>query len=346
MQRLRSLDIFRGLTIAGMILVNNPGSWTHVYAPLRHAEWHGWTPTDMVFPFFLWISGLAMTLSFARRKREGADKSKLLLHALRRGALIVLIGLALNFFGNPDIHSFRIPGVLPRIGVCYFAATALAIYLSRKQLAIAAASLLAVYSTLMLTWPSSDPWSIENNFARHIDGIVLTGHMWSQTKVWDPEGVVSTIPAIVSVLLGILAGALLERRDPKAFAVWGAILVTAGYALSPWIPFNKALWTPSFTLLMAGLASALFGLVFWLVENNIWQRGTRFFEIYGTNAIVSFVASGMLARALSKQKPGIYEALQSVASPINASLLYALLNVALIWLLAWILWRRKWYVRL
>lgn len=346
MQRLRSLDIFRGMTIAGMILVNNPGSWTHVYAPLRHAEWHGWTPTDMVFPFFLWISGLAMTLSFARRKTEGADKSKLLLHALRRGALIVLIGLALNFFSNPDIHSFRIPGVLPRIGVCYFVATALAIYLSRKALAITAASLLVLYTALMLTWPSPDPWSMENNFVRHIDGIVLAGHMWGQTKVWDPEGVISTIPAIVSVLLGILSGALLERRDPKAFAVWGAILITAGYAISPWIPFNKALWTPSFTLLMAGLASALYGLVFWLVENKIWVRGTRFFEIYGTNAIVSFVASGMLARALSKQKPNIFEALQSIASPINASLLYALLNVATIFLLAWLLWRKRWYVRL
>jgi predicted acyltransferase len=346
MQRVRSLDIFRGMTIAGMILVNNPGSWTYVYAPLRHAEWHGWTPTDMVFPFFLWISGLAMTLSFARRKAEGADKGTLLLHALRRGAMIVLIGLALNFFGNPDIHSFRIPGVLTRIGVCYFAATALAIYLSRKRLAMAAAGLLVLYTALMLSWPSADPWGMEDNFARHVDGIVLAGHMWSQTKVWDPEGVISTIPAIISVLLGVLAGGLLERRDAKAFGVWGAILVTAGYALSPWIPFNKALWTPSFTLLMAGLASAFFGLVFWLVEGGIWRRGTRFFEIYGTNAIVSFVASGMLARALSKQKPGIFEALQSVASPLNASLIYALLNVALIWLLAWVLWRKRWYVRL
>lgn len=177
-------------------------------------------PPTWSSPFFLWISGLAMTLSFARRKSAGADKLKLLGHALRRGSLIVLIGLALNFFGNPDIHSFRIPGVLPRIGVCYFAATTMAIYLSRKQLALAAAGLLGLYTALMLSWPSPDPWSMENNFARHIDGIVLAGHMWSQTKVWDPEGVVSTLPAIVSVLLGILAGALLERRDAKAFAIW------------------------------------------------------------------------------------------------------------------------------
>lgn len=126
----------------------------------------------------------------------------------------------------------------------------------------------------------------------------------------------------------------------------GAILITAGYALSPWIPFNKALWTPSYTLLMAGLASALYGLVFWLVENQHWQRGTRFFEIYGTNAIVSFVASGMLARALAKAKPQIYVSLQGIASPLNASLLYALGNVALIFLLAWLLWWRRWYVRL
>jgi predicted acyltransferase len=346
MQRLRSLDVFRGMTIAGMILVNNPGSWSHVYAPLKHAEWHGWTPTDMVFPFFLWISGLAMTLSFAKRKREGADKTQLLVHALRRGALIVLIGLALNFFGKPDLATFRIPGVLPRIGVCYAAATALAIYLSRTGLTIAGAALLVIYTGAMLSWPSPDPWSIESNFARYVDGQLLAGHMWSQTKDWDPEGVVSTLPAIVSVLLGVLAGALLERRDARAFGVWGAGLVTAGYALSPWIPFNKALWTPSYTLLMAGLACAFFGLVYWLVEGGRWKRGTRFFEIYGTNAIVSFVASGILARALAKVKPQIFEALTGIASPVNASLIYALLNVAAIFALAWLLWRKKILVRL
>ncbi len=336
MQRLRSLDVFRGLTIAGMILVNNPGSWTHVYPPLLHAKWHGWTPTDMVFPFFLWISGLAMTLSFARRKQGGADRPKLLLHALRRGATIFLLGLLLNYFGRFDWSTVRIPGVLQRIGICYFCATALSLYLGRRGLALAGLALLAVYTAGMLGYGAPDPWAMENNFARHVDGLLLSGHMWSQTKVWDPEGVWSTLPAIVTVLCGILSGALLERRDPRAFAVWGAGLVTLGLGLSVWIPINKPLWTPSYVLLMAGLASALFGLVYWGVERQGWQW--KFFEIYGTNAIVSFVGSGLLARAVGPYKPAIDDPFTSLA--------WALANVAAMFALTYALWRKKILVRI
>jgi predicted acyltransferase len=336
MQRLRSLDVFRGMTIAGMILVNNPGSWAHVYPPLLHAKWHGWTPTDMVFPFFLWISGLAMTLSFARRKQAGSDRARLLLHALRRGATIFLLGLFLNFLGRFDWSTVRIPGVLQRIGICYFFATALSLYLGRKALAFAGLLLLLVYSLGMLAFGASDPWAMENNFARHVDGLLLSGHMWSQTKVWDPEGVWSTIPAVVTVLCGILSGALLERREPRAFGVWGAVLVMAGLALSVWIPINKSLWTPSYTLLMAGLASASFGLIYWGVERHAWPA--KFFEIYGTNAIVSFVGSGLLARAMADHKPAIQDPL--------ASLLWALGNVAVMFTIAWILWRRQIMLRL
>lgn len=358
MQRLRSLDVFRGMTIAGMILVNNPGSWNSVYWPLKHAAWHGWTPTDMVFPFFLWISGLAMTLSFARRKTEGADRARLLLHAAKRSALIFGIGFALNLLSRPDITTVRIPGVLQRIGICYFFATLISLYTTRRFTAVVAAALLTCYSAAMLFWPFpgelADRWSVDANLARHIDGLLLAGHMWPQTKVWDPEGVLSTVPAIVTVLCGILAGGLLERRNVKGFLLWGLGLVVAGYALSPFIPFNKALWTTSFTLLMAGLASAGFGAVLWLVEDRRWTHGTRFFEIYGTNAIVSFVGSGLLARLLSAVKIGdlslgswIYaHLLLPLAEPYNASLLYALLNVGLMFLLVWSLYRRKVFVKL
>jgi predicted acyltransferase len=333
--RVVSLDVFRGITIAGMILVNNPGSWQHVYAPLRHAEWHGWTPTDMVFPFFLWISGLAMTLSFARRKAEGADRGRLLLHAARRGALIFLLGFMLNLLPNFDFANVRIPGVLQRIGICYFCATGLYLYLSRRGLYIAAGALLAVYTAIMLLLPfpgaTADRWSMEANAARYIDGLLLSGHMWRQTKEWDPEGVLSTVPAIVTVLCGILA---------RRYLVSGAVLTAAGLALDFWIPINKALWTPSFVLLMAGLASMGYGLV----EGRKW----KFFEIYGTNSIVSFVLSGMVARLLAGTGWGkaIYQGLAGFTSEINASLLYALLNVALCFSVVWWLYRRKILVRL
>jgi predicted acyltransferase len=333
--RVVSLDVFRGITIAGMILVNNPGSWQHVYAPLRHAEWHGWTPTDMVFPFFLWISGLAMTLSFARRKAEGADRGRLLLHAARRGALIFLLGFMLNLLPNFDFANVRIPGVLQRIGICYFCATGLYLYLSRRGLYIAAGALLAVYTAIMLLLPfpgaTADRWSMEANAARYIDGLLLSGHMWRQTKEWDPEGVLSTVPAIVTVLCGILA---------RRYLVSGAVLTAAGLVVDFWIPINKALWTPSFVLLMAGLASMGYGLV----EGRKW----KFFEIYGTNSIVSFVLSGMVARLLAGTGWGkaIYQGLAGFTSEINASLLYALLNVALCFSVVWWLYRRKILVRL
>ncbi len=333
--RVVSLDVFRGITIAGMILVNNPGSWQHVYAPLRHAEWHGWTPTDMVFPFFLWISGLAMTLSFARRKAEGADRGRLLLHAARRGALIFLLGLVLNLLPNFDFANVRIPGVLQRIGICYFCATGLYLYLSRRGLYIAAGALLTLYTATMLLLPfpgaTADRWSMEANAARHIDGLLLNGHMWRQSKVWDPEGVLSTVPAVVTVLCGILA---------RRYLLSGAVLTAAGLLLDFWIPINKSLWTPSFVLLMAGLASMGYGLM----EGRKW----KFFEIYGTNSIVSFVLSGMVARLLAGTGWGkaLYEGLGGFTSAINASLLYALLNVALCFSVVWWLYRRKILVRL
>jgi predicted acyltransferase len=348
MQRLLSLDVFRGMTIAGMILVNNPGSWTAIYPPLRHAEWHGWTPTDMVFPFFLWISGMAMTLSFSRRKEQGADKGKLLLHTGRRAATIAGLGLLLNLIPAFDLASFRIPGVLQRIGICYFFATLIYLYTSRRGQLIAAVSLLAAYTAVMLFLPfpgaGADRWSIDANAARYIDGLTLTGHMWRQTKVWDPEGVLSTVPAIVTVLCGILA---------RSYVREGLVLAAGGLLLGLWIPINKSLWTPSFVLLMAGLASVIFGLLHRWIDAGGHRRGWKFFEIYGTNAIVSFVGSGAIARILTMinvdglpASRWIYNQLLLIASPMNASLLYALGNVAAMFLVVLLLYRKRVMVRL
>ncbi len=342
-QRLASLDVFRGLTIAAMILVNSPGSWAHIYAPLEHAQWHGFTPTDMVFPFFLWISGVAMTLSFARRKTEGADRAKLLLHAVRRGATIFVIGLLLNLIPMFDFAHVRIPGVLQRIGICYFFATVIYLYTSRRGQIIAALSLLSVYSGIMLFYPFpgaiADRWNVDANAARYFDGILLEGHMWSKTKVWDPEGALSTMPAIATVLCGILATQYLRS---------GLILTAAGLLLSLVMPINKSLWTPSFVLLTAGLASLIFGGLRWWIDEKGNHAGWKFFEIYGTNAIVSFVLSGALARILAMTGAGkqLYDQLCRIASPVNASLLYALLNVAACFSVVYLLYRKRILVRL
>jgi predicted acyltransferase len=358
MKRLLSLDVFRGLTIASMILVNNPGSGEHIYAPLEHAEWSGWTPTDMVFPFFLWISGMAMTLSFARRVEEGADKGKLLLHTARRAAAIVGLGLLLNLVPKFDFEHVRIPGVLQRIGVCYFFGTLIYLYTSRRGQVVAVVALLLSYTGLMLFGPLPEPsldrWGVENNFARLVDGMLLPGHLWAKSKVWDPEGIVSTLPAIGTVLLGALAGYLLKAGRWQSFVLYGVPLAVAGLLLDFVVPINKALWTPSFALLMAGLASTLFGLLYWVVEVKQWRGGTRFFEIYGTNAIVSYVLSGALARFLSMGQIGgvsaqkwIFEnVFLPVAAPKNASLLFALTEVAVLFGVMWLLWRKKWFLRL
>ena len=342
-QRLASLDIFRGITIAAMILVNSPGSWSHIYAPLEHAEWHGFTPTDMVFPFFLWISGVAMTLSFARRKTSGANRSNLLFHTARRGATIFAIGLLFNLIPKFDLAHVRIPGVLQRIGICYFFATLIYLYTSRRGQILAAIGLLALYTGLMFFYPfpgaTTDRWSIDSNAARYFDGILLEGHMWSKTKVWDPEGALSTIPAIVTVLCGILASQYLKS---------GAILTALGLLLSLVIPINKSLWTPSFVLVMAGFASMIFGALQWWIDEKGNRKGWNFFEIYGTNAIVSFVLSGAIARILAMTGTGkpIFDQLCTIASPINASLLYALLNVAACFSVVYLLYRKRILVRL
>lgn len=341
--RLISLDVFRGITIAAMILVNNPGSWDQIYSPLRHAAWHGWTPTDMVFPFFLWISGVAMTLSFARRKEEGADKGKLLLHTARRAATIFAIGLLLNLIPNFDFAHVRIPGVLQRIGVCYFFATLIYLYTTRRGQMLAVAGLLGGYAAIMVFAPfpgaTADRWSMESNAARFIDGIVLEGHMWRQSKVWDPEGALSTLPAIATMLCGILA---------TRYLVSGLFLALAGLSLGIMIPINKSLWTPSFVLLMAGFASMIFGALRWWIDEKRQLRGWNFFEIFGTNAIVSFVLSGAIARILGLTGAGtpIYQWLCNFASPINASLFYALLNVAACFIVVYLMYRKRILVRL
>jgi predicted acyltransferase len=351
--RVVSLDVFRGLTVAFMILVNNPGSGQYVYPPLRHADWHGWTPTDLVFPFFLWIVGVSMTISFARRIEQGHSRASLWGHAIRRGALIFLIGLVLNLIPRFDFETVRVMGVLQRIGLCYILGAS--IYLAtgiRGQIA-AVVILLVGYWAVMTQYPvpGYGPGVLEKegNFAQWVDLKLLAGHMWAQSKTWDPEGIVSTFPAVGNVLLGALAGHLLRARRTAVIPLLGAILTVGGFVWNIWFPINKPIWTSSYVLLTCGLASIAFFAVWWIIDEQGWRAWAKPFEWLGTNALVAFVGSGLLARilSLSGAHRWLWENVYSaVASPVNASLLFALSEVLVFVLMTWWMWKRRIFVRL
>ncbi|MBI1786399.1 MAG: DUF5009 domain-containing protein [Acidobacteria bacterium] len=337
-----------------MILVNNPGTSQAIYAPLRHAVWHGWTFTDLVFPFFLWITGVSMTFSFARRVEQGADRRSLLLHALRRSILIFAVGMFLNGFPYYPLAAIRIPGVLQRIAVCYFLAASIFLYTRLRGRLLWTAGLLTLYVLLM-----RGGYEQASNFARYVDGLFLTGHMYSATKTWDPEGIVSTIPAIATTLLGILAGQLLRSRHEAAWkTAWmlvaGNGLIAAGLLLDPFVPINKNLWTSSYAVFMAGMAQSAFAAFYWIIDVQRRAGWARPLAIYGMNALAVYVLSGLIARVLGLWKTGgvtmkavLFERVFApLASPINASMLYGLANVLLLYLVAYGMYRRRWFVKL
>jgi predicted acyltransferase len=360
--RLQSLDVFRGATLASMVLVNNPGSWEHIYPQLEHAAWHGWTFTDTVFPFFLWIAGVALTLSFAKRVERGDGRAMLLFHVLRRSLLIFAVGLFLNGFPYFHLDRIRYLGVLQRIAICYLICASLFLVLKIRGLIIAIVTLLAGYWLLMMLVPvpgcGAGHLDKDCNLEKYVDGIFLTGHMWSQTRVWDPEGLVSTIPAIGTMLFGILAGYFLRSNRPAVektvrMFVTGNLLLLAGLVMNVWLPINKSLWTSSYSVYMAGLASMVFALCYWVVDVRERHRWSRFFAIYGMNALAVFIFTGVIGRLLGIVKIGgqtlevwIFENLFApVASPINASLLYAIVNVFFYFLIVFIMYRRGWFLR-
>lgn len=366
--RLESLDVFRGATIAAMILVNNPGAWDAVYAPLLHADWHGWTFTDLIFPSFLWISGVALTLSFAKRVGRGDDRRRLFLHTLRRAASIFGLGLLLNGFPYYHLSTIRIPGVLQRIAVCYLIAGALFLLTRLRGQVVAIVSLLGVYWALMKAIPvpgyGAGVLDKHGNFAQWIDSLALSGHMWSQTRTWDPEGIVSTLPSIATVLFGILCGHLLRSAlTPAEKATWmftaGTALIFAGLLMDAWLPINKNLWTSSFAVFTAGMAFMIFGLCYWLIDGRGYRRWAKPLAIYGMNAITVYVMSGLLARGMTLiqwtgagGKPVSLhawvfdEVFLKLANPINASLLFAIAHVLVLYLAALLMWRKKWFIRL
>ena len=355
--RLVSLDAFRGLTIAFMVLVNTPGDGEHVYAPLRHATWHGWTPTDVVFPSFMWIAGLAMTLSFGRRLASGAMRSDLMRQTFRRSLILYALGLLVYAYPAFDLPTLRLMGVLQRIAICTCAAAAIWLTTGVRGRIAWLFALLAVYWALMAFVPvpgyGAGRLDVEGNFAHYVDRIVLGRHNYESTGTWDPEGIVSTLPAIATVLLGTLAGDVMAASRSmghrlRSLLAIGVVLIAAGLICDVWLPINKKLWTSSFALFMAGLDFVLFAGFAWAVDVRGWQRPVRPFVVLGMNAIAVYMVSELLETQLRvmRLREALYvRVFAPLASPLNASLLYALAYTLLMFVVAWMLYRRQWFLR-
>ena len=362
-QRLVSLDVFRGITIAGMVLVNNPGSWEHIYWPLEHAVWSGWTPTDLVFPFFLFIVGVSIALALSNRLERGGPTRDIYLKIIKRTLIIFAIGLFLNGFPYFHLDELRIPGVLQRIAVCYFFVSI--IFLNTKvrtQIAITI-GLLLFYWALVKLVPApgylAGDLTKDGSLPSYVDRTVFGKHVWAQAKVYDPEGILSTIPSIATALFGVLTGQWLRTEKTRyektaGMFVVGAICVAIGWAWNAFFPINKALWTSSYVFFTGGLALQFLSICYWLIDIKGYRRWARPFEVFGLNAIALYVVADLIAELLGLIKVGgddslggwIYDHLfSSWASPNNASLAFAICFVLVCLGLMWILYRKRIFLK-
>jgi predicted acyltransferase len=367
--RLTSLDAFRGATIAAMILVNNPGSWAHVYAPLRHAEWHGWTPTDLIFPFFLFIMGVALPISFGKRLARGDTRRLLSRHVLRRSLILFGLGIFMAAFPSfSDWGTLRIPGVLQRIGVVYLFASLFFLVLDWRGRWAALVLLLFGYWAAMMLVPvpgyGAGDLSAAGNLGAFLDRVILgQSHLWRGDS-WDPEGLLSTVPAIATTLLGIFTGEwILSERQPadklKGLVAASLVTILLGVLWDRLFPINKSLWTSSYVVFTAGMAGLIFAAFYWAIELRGWKRWSWPFVVYGMNAIAVFVASGLLTRVLIRvrvpagqgEDVSLYSwiythVFASWAGPLNGSLAFALSYIGFWLFLMWLLYRRGIFIKI
>jgi predicted acyltransferase len=355
--RLISLDVFRGATIAAMILVNNPGS-SASYWPLQHAEWNGWTAADLIFPFFLFIVGVSLVLSFQSRLRRGDSTRSLVWHAFKRSLTLFALGVLLN--GLPYFHlaTWRIPGVLQRIALAYFAAAIITVYCKTYARALWITGLLGGYWLLLRYVPVPGygvpgldvPFLDSNaNLAAYLDRRLMMGHLFRGTR--DPEGLLSTLPAIATTLCGVLTGEWLasnrsQRQKTAGMFATGAIALIAGKVWSVWFPINKNLWTSSYVLFTAGCALLCLAVCYWFTDVQ-QHRGwwSIPFVIFGTNAIAAYVLSELTQVPFRWQDYIFQHCFAPVFSPAMASLLYSLTIVGLCFLPVWWMYRRRIFLK-
>lgn len=369
-QRFLSLDVFRGLTVAGMILVNNPGSWSYVYTPLEHAPWHGCTPTDLVFPFFLFAVGNAM--SFSMKKYQEQGHATAVRKILKRTLLIFLIGVFLNWFPffrwNAEgqlvfksLSQLRIMGVLPRIALCYGLAALIIHFWGERRAFVIAGCLLLVYWWLVLAFGQGDPYSLDGYAGLRLDKWLLgEQHLYRGEGVpFDPEGILSTLPAICNVIFGYLAGMYIQQKGKDypmlcGLLVTGCLLVFTALCWNMVFPINKKIWTSSYVLYTVGIALLLLSVLIYAIEFRGWTKPAAFFEVFGKNPLFIYVMSGVVVKLYLLVRTGPDENLygwlyQHIFRPIGGnypgSLLFALFHVGLFWLLGWVMDKRKIYIR-
>lgn len=348
--RLTSLDVLRGLTILGMIVVNNQGDGGHVLPSLGHAKWHGITLADLVFPFFLVIMGVSMAISFAKRRPS-------ITKVLRRSALLFALGFFLNAFPHFDPADVHIMGVLQRIALVYLATALLVLYVPRKGQLATGAALLVGYFAVMTLVPvpghGAGVLTPDGNLAGWIDRTLLgVKHVYGNGP-YDPEGLLSTLPAVVTALIGVWTGEWVRRQQvgshvTKRLATAGFALAVAGAAWAPLFPINKKLWTSSYVLFTGGCALVLLAITYQLVEVHGFRKLGRPFEVLGLNAILVYMASEELANALNEThfKPWLYTRVMApFAGEILGSLLFSLTLAAVTWLLAGALYRRRVFLK-
>lgn len=376
-QRLLSLDFFRGLTVAAMILVNNPGSWGHIYAPLEHAEWNGCTPTDLIFPFFLWIVGVSIAFAMIGSKADPSTHRLTIIKAVKRGVILYLLGFFLAIFGKimaviidgksllEAFQTVRILGVLQRIGIVFIISSIIFLKASNKTIFRIFILVLAVYWALMtfvpvpgIGYPNMEK---ETNLAAWIDrGILTEAHTWASSKTWDPEGVLSTLPAVGTCLFGILVGVWMRRKDVdnSTKVAWlfttGIGTVILGLLWDLQFPINKSLWTSSFVLYTGGLASVGLALCYWLIDVQGYKKITTPFVVYGVNAITVFFLAGLMPRLLNLVKITNADGTKSALlekfyatcftpffSPVNASLVWAISYVLGFYVLLYFMYKKN-----
>lgn len=386
-RRLVSLDCFRGLTVAAMVLVTDPGTYGAVYRPLLHAEWYGATATDMIFPSFLVMTGVAMTLSFASRIGRGARRGDLAVHVVRRSVLLFVLGLLVNGFPDYNLHTIRIPGVLQRIAVCYLVGSLIYLWVSRGKskedggdlrrrglvLAAVTVGLLALYWIVLKTVPvpgfGVGHLDSNGNLGAYIDRAVFgVRHLWPYGTTpgvgvtFDPEGLLSTVPALATLLMGVVAGEWIRSDRPamrKAMmmAVAGLLLFACGLALSPVMPVIKKIWTPTFALVSGGFAIVVFAVIYFAVDIKRWRRWTGPALVFGTNAMLAFALSNVITTLTDRihvvgaggrstlHAWGYRQLFATWLAPIHASLAYAFFIVLVNFLVLYPLYRRRVFLR-
>jgi predicted acyltransferase len=356
--RLLSLDFFRGFTVAAMILVNDPGDWGHIYAPLEHSKWNGCTPTDLVFPFFLFMVGVSIVYAMQAKKANVSGHNQIMLSILRRTIIIFALGVFLPLINDFQFAHLRIPGVLQRIGVVFGITAVLYLKTStRTQIYLAAACLMGYY--LLMTLVSVPGFGHANlepetNLGAWVDRLVFTeNHLWASSKTWDPEGLLGTIPAIGTCLIGMLTGTWLKSERMKTgsqilrMTGTGTLLVIIGLIWNTFFPINKSLWTSSFVLFTAGLAVIILSISYWLIDVKGYRKLIPPFLAFGRNAIAAYVLADIIPSVLSiipvtdnGRKSNVWSFMYNhlfvpYLSPINASLGFAILTVIIIFLPVW-----------